>query len=1613
MEILQAEIIGNFTYSLGFISNKNNISRYHYVDQILQIYSKNRIVFLNGSEGCGKTEICHEFIKNNDKNSFSVIFRNNNRSDLTFSFFLQNLIDQISFYLKEENPIYTTESLNQLLYKLRRKKREKFYFVIDGLSDNQELIKQILDFCNFEVDNFFYLFSGNKNDYIKIYDSLLKISIHELDIPGFSLSEIKEFLNNEKLEENDLLNIYKITNGNPSKLFIIKRALEENTQIEKIFETDNFLSIIEKEIKNIDLTDEIIAKFLAITSIYESKLRINDLAILLKISEEKIINLSSKISFIEIDNQNYITYVSIIYKKSIKKKLKRFENYVDDSIIQLLSNSEILEYKLEIIEIFNRKKNWVEINNHITEDLLINILLKSGDLNKIKYLVELSRDASDKLTEKNELVHTAMKGSFFNFLNHNNEIVQEVETRLIFKRFDEAIIIANKSIIKIEKLRLLSLIGRHQKKTNGLVDETLLEDIKILFKKCDFINCGDIIYDIISDIIVIEPKLALSFVDDNQLNDSNLNDMIIAKLSILSLNNSIDNNSKESFNENIDKIQNKNSRKITRAFAFILGDYTLENFINEIEKIPQPLDKIKFIRLYLENVNKDNINFELLLNKSIDILIGNDFNSTYLLEMLKLLSSKLSNIQDFTKRNSIISRLRIIENNLPKGGITQHKIEYKLNIFKIIFSETPDKASTKLKDIVNEVNKVEDLLIKTELYSYIYYTTFELDHYYINNEKKRIKTELVNLIGLLKDNSANQSTIFKKIISNIASKNFELGVSIISGINNSINRDKLSIHLIENYINNSDVKSLNLQKIIDYLNNVNEQYIKNQIYLMIVESLSEKDKISKYNIKQILILTFNTRKLFKVEENRLQFLEYCLIIFNKNIDEIEEKKYSNLKSLIRETIDELDNDWSKTYILNQFCKNIISHDEKFAKDLFNKMLNKRDDHLFYSELYTRSYILNLEYLIYSFEGLIYLNVDYELQLKKIIDIINAIPSLDVKLNYLSKLSFILYENEKVSESKKIFEKYIFTDLKINLEDNDLIVLIWLHNPEFALKKIEDFSYYYRDLAILKIIDFVLLSKNPFKIYEDKHVNSKELYWSDIDKALSLIDKIKKDIILYVSIEKLVNVIYNHKFKYSKDQMDDIIFRLKESISSKLPDELNIKHNGYLIISKLQIHILNKNIFNWTDLYNETKSIPNLSDKIFVKSQLLRHYPSKPTSISQQDLLDELIIDLKGLKINFEFIERINELTEDLFKINKTKWTKIVRESLTISNNLNDKGSTFKYQQELIDTIFKIDEKLCRELVDSVDCFDNKNNKDYIKKHHNRLSFLNKVNNNEQIGNTQYNKYDVLHAVIKSFSLFNSEKIKAKKFDELKIFINSSLDFSIDKSIIIFLYYLVNMYKKKYSNNEIKQIQDLLLQNFNFSINNFDFIKKIHFHHNGFNTRFNMDFLKNDNNFYVEIGERDAALEYIKDWIIQNQADEIIIIDPFFNIDDLELLKLFLLNKDVKRFEIITNKKIEREEIENKWLQLMSIEFPETDFYFLSKKNGDSPFHDRYILSSNDNLGLRIGTSINSLGIGKVSEISKIEGIEYESIYNNLYHKFIKDRIRSLNGEKIRIESMTI
>jgi hypothetical protein len=79
--------------------------------------------------------------------------------------------------------------------------------------------------------------------------------------------------------------------------------------------------------------------------------------------------------------------------------------------------------------------------------------------------------------------------------------------------------------------------------------------------------------------------------------------------------------------------------------------------------------------------------------------------------------------------------------------------------------------------------------------------------------------------------------------------------------------------------------------------------------------------------------------------------------------------------------------------------------------------------------------------------------------------------------------------------------------------------------------------------------------------------------------------------------------------------------------------------------------------------------------------------------------------------------------------------------------------------------------------------------------------------------------------------------------------------------------------------------------------------------------------------------------------------------------------------------------------------------PDVEIVVLGRQPaGDTPIHDRWILCGTQ--GLRLGTSIGSLGFGKVSEISEMTP---EQVWNARLEvdKYATGAVREFEGERIR------
>lgn len=141
---------------------------------------------------------------------------------------------------------------------------------------------------------------------------------------------------------------------------------------------------------------------------------------------------------------------------------------------------------------------------------------------------------------------------------------------------------------------------------------------------------------------------------------------------------------------------------------------------------------------------------------------------------------------------------------------------------------------------------------------------------------------------------------------------------------------------------------------------------------------------------------------------------------------------------------------------------------------------------------------------------------------------------------------------------------------------------------------------------------------------------------------------------------------------------------------------------------------------------------------------------------------------------------------------------------------------------------------------------------------------------------------------------------------------------------------------------------------------------------------------------VRAGERRKGLEYIQTWLETSASDYLKICDPYFGLDDLELLVVVLAVNPHLRVRILTSLKHQKKEnvaqpyeesFRHHWrARLSDQEPPDTEVVIAGVRGDDSlPIHDRWWLTAGG--GLRIGTSYRSLGDGKDSEISLLDARE--------------------------------
>ncbi len=361
-------------------------------------------------------------------------------------------------------------------------------------------------------------------------------------------------------------------------------------------------------------------------------------------------------------------------------------------------------------------------------------------------------------------------------------------------------------------------------------------------------------------------------------------------------------------------------------------------------------------------------------------------------------------------------------------------------------------------------------------------------------------------------------------------------------------------------------------------------------------------------------------------------------------------------------------------------------------------------------------------------------------------------------------------------------------------------------------------------------------------------------------------------------------------------------------------------------------------------------------------------------------------------------------------------------ALRSSLNCKDKN-IFATQRRIIDLAYRLDPDLASSLAsiadDDIARIEMKQNIKHryaLQKVKESITDQNfHPNTSEQINNSDYIR--IAWMMLKSL---NSGRSNPIHIQETREYIKKVSGYSLVDSYPVFAWAIQNTIKRLSTTD---QSSIILRPIFEATLMSAEFAKRITMKTSRQNKQ-TINYLSkqtSSKSLLINAGERESAIHYIKEWLEKNLKDYLIICDPYFGLEELEVLKhVHSASKECKVTIITSIKHLKQEAVEEPWrdtfrnfwrMRVSDQSPPDTDIYVIgTQSQGISPFHDRWWITNC--AGLRLGTSLNSLGINKSSEISVLLEDESRLIYSEV-EQYINRTKRELNGERIDCNVFTL
>ena len=1592
----------NWNFSRDFPSiDESSIERPSFLETIVDILTpSNPVVFLEGDEGDGATTTLAQFCKKYPDQTFSLFVKPASRFAYSPEYLRLTLAEQLYWYVfgqSFDKPFIDESEFQVLIHHVRKKRKSaELYFVVDGVhqipAEDARLVESIFrEVLPIGMDNFRFVITGQQSRLGKYVN---KVSTKPYQQLKFSLEDTRQYLSTLNLAEVDISEIHKICKGVPGRVASIKRLLISGKDLKLILDSDleRYLEFIKLEFDSLDALTS--SQLSIVTTLAFSKQIINSEEILLisKSTQQDFDEVLGVCKFLSAKNpERVVDFVSETHRKFAEKRLADYQSESLSRQVEYLLHYPDSDVALRFLPTYYQQLNQQQaIVDLLSAEHFSKLLDTTESISALINRAELGARSAAQLKQTTGIFKFALQRSIFNAVSSQDAIESEVTALVALDQPQKALKIANSSVSKESRLSLLVTYAKRVKKVHGIVDPELLSFIKDLSSEVDFSVLGDQAVEIAADIVSFDPDLAVAIVEQAHKGqpDPKKKDAAFTHLSIAASlsgglgRTEVDDKAKK-------RISDAALQKLANSVSLLVESLSAKEILATVEQMEKE-HRLYFIKIIVA-YRKDQEGILDVVEYALDLMIQDTAYTPKSSDLADLAIPLPYSTKETERLKKLIVRFESQIGLVAKSAFSKDLSVLQMRIAHAELSFDEKRATDRIEQAYYEVASIKTPEVQTECYAIMLNVLDEIDR---DNalEKKHgfkavVKQELTNVIDRILANIADQTEGISGAMSALARHDCCAALDLASKLNTENRRDK-AYRTVAEIISTQKFTSAKEEALRAALGKIVSSKVRSEAVLTIMDTVVRNKDKAQWIEKVATLLTL-------IDNPTLA----CTFIIKELAIRVELGQTPNVPTFVDQLsklIEKVDSKLEVIDLYYQAVEGLARIDLTEANRYYEMGRSLKADTNPNTAEALQIIELCLSLIARSYGALMKANLLTGEMEQRFSNLVDLIPCAYTRAKIFADLAIRAWCVNRVDLCKSIVNAKCKPLIEEAIGISDYLharvigvtfTACCLSHSASAFPLLDHLSLDDADDALYATAMSILHKLPPLDPTSDEGFSNVKHDVENAIELLGILSRVNSDNAFYWILDSMVDAFTSktNSLTYSAQQKADYANKIREQIATKLPDKRNIQHVGYKVASIAQTYRLQEHAYpDWLSLENDAKTIGNIADRAYVLIELSKCMHAK-LGVHRKRLLDEALVLIDNIPSPIDRLAHYEGYARIAAKSSAASAKVIIQRAISLSAELEATAQVELHRRQLIDIADRLEDGFADKLIELIDDDPARAN---AKMELQRSASLNKAK--REIANTkaikdikQHDSQLMPDAVWRNVASLLAGRLETKRIDIMAEYVLASGANSIWAAYPTLTWYLENA-ARKYSAQ--RDISEQILPISEAMLLSTEMAMTVLAQESQKTSEFNMQVSMQQSKVGTMVcaGEREQALQYISSWLRANAVGYIKYSYPYFGPDDLPFLQMVLSECPECRVHILTSKQhlqkkdaLNSDRFQEVWRKLSDQDPPETEIIAISAQGNDKGLiHDRWMLSKN--CGLRIGTSFNSIGAGKLSEISEME-----------------------------------